>query len=139
MGEHTLTALKTVLSGLNQSEKKHARFKHCHPFIYTENHKYNNEKQRNTGKNTRTPQKGHINKLTHKHNNLQERRSDAVRIQIHRRKMQQNTINKKRNQRKTTKWQPDAKNMHCRKKRHSRYMQSRKNTDRTKNSIERMP
>ena len=97
-----------------QSEKKHARVKHCHPFIYTENHKYNNEKQRNTEKNIRTSQKVHINKLTHKHNRLQQTRPDALRIIIHRRKMHYNARNNERNQRKRTITPQDAKNTHAR-------------------------
>ena len=59
-----------------KSEKKHARFMHCHLFDYIVKYKYNNEKQRNTEKNTRVPQKIHSEKLTQKHNKLQKTHLD---------------------------------------------------------------
>ena len=138
-GATGVQSLGKGLSGQHHTGKKHARFKHHLHFHDIAKYIYNNEKQKNSETNTRTPQKGHSNEHTHKHKKLQERRSDAWRRIIHRRKMQYNTLSNKRNQRKTTKKQRIATNMHWTHKRHSRYKHSHKNTDRTMNAIEPKP
>ena len=89
--------------------------------------------------NKKSPKKSHTKKFTHKHNNVQETRPDALRIIIHRRKMEYNTIMNKRNQRNTQKRQPNAKYTQVYTKTHSGYIHSRKNTAKTTNETETKP